>query len=75
MNCSVDFKMPDFGQPLRQTKILFLEILKVCLRLKFSSSLTLAKLGHFETDSLCLPQTVRRRFLVQPSCDCSTGDL
>jgi len=43
--------MPSFAQSLRQAQILILEILQVFLWLKFSPSLTLDKIEHFETGS------------------------
>ena len=43
--------MPQFDQSLCQAKILILEIRNVFLRLKFTPSLTLNKLGRFETGS------------------------
>jgi hypothetical protein len=47
-----NFKTPPFAQYLRQTQILILEILNVFLWLKFSPSLTLNKIEHFETASI-----------------------
>jgi hypothetical protein len=43
--------MSPFAQSLRQAQILILEILNVFLWLKFSPSLTLNKIEHFETVS------------------------
>jgi hypothetical protein len=40
-------KTPPFAQFLRQSQILILKILNVFLRLKFSPSLALNKIGHF----------------------------
>ena len=45
------FKTPPFSQSLHQAQILILEILNVCLWLKFAPSLTLDKIEHFETAS------------------------
>jgi hypothetical protein len=45
------FKTPPFAQSRRQAQILILEILRVFLWLKFSPSLTLDKIEHFETGS------------------------
>ena len=46
--------MPPFAQYLRQAQILILEILNVFLWLKFSPSLILNKIEHFETASCVL---------------------
>ncbi len=46
-----NFKTSPFVQYLRQAKILILEILHVFLWLKFSPSLILNKIEHFETAS------------------------
>ncbi len=43
-----------FCQSLRQIKILILEILNVCLRLKFLFSLTLTKNPHFRSGTILL---------------------
>jgi len=45
-------KTPPFAQFLRQTQILILEILDVCLWLKFLSSLALNKIEHFSKVSV-----------------------
>ena len=45
------FKTSLFSQSLRHEKILILEILLICLRLKFVHSLTLGKIEHFEAES------------------------
>jgi hypothetical protein len=42
------WKTSPFAQSLRQTQILILEILNVCLWLKFSSSLILDKIERFQ---------------------------
>ncbi len=47
-----NFKTSPFAQYLRQAQILILEILYVFLWLKFSPSLILNKIEHFETASL-----------------------
>ncbi len=47
-----NFKTSPFAQYLRQAQILILEILNVFLWLKFSPSLTLNKIEHFETASI-----------------------
>ena len=49
-NCT-HFKTSPFAQYLRQAKILILEILNVFLWFKFSPSLILNKIEHFETAS------------------------
>ena len=49
-----NFKTSPFAQYLRQAQILILEILNVFLWLKFSPSLILNKIEHFETASLVL---------------------
>jgi len=46
------WKTPSFVQSLCQTQILILEILNVCLWLKFSSSLTLSKIEPFSKASI-----------------------
>jgi len=46
-----NFKTSPFAQYLRQAQILILEILNVFLWLKFSPSLILNKIEHFETVS------------------------
>jgi len=49
-----NFKTSPFAQYLRQAQILILEILNVFLWLKFSPSLILIKIEHFETASITL---------------------
>ena len=46
-----NFKTSPFAQSLRQAQILILEIFNIFLWLKFSPSLTLDKIEHFETAS------------------------
>jgi hypothetical protein len=46
------FKTSPFAQSLRQAQILILEILNVCLWLKFSPALVLNKIEHFLKVSL-----------------------
>jgi len=51
VNYRASFKTSPFAQYLRQAQILILEILHVFLWLKFSPSLILNKIEHFETAS------------------------
>jgi len=51
-NTRANFKTSPFAQYLRQAQILILEILNVFLWLKFSPSLILNEIEHFETASL-----------------------
>ena len=48
------YKTFPFAQFLRQAQILILEIFNIFLRLKFLSSLTLTKIGHFSRASIRL---------------------
>ena len=57
-------KTPPFAQLLRQAQILILEIFNIFLRLKFSPSLYLNKIGHFSKVSNNNERPVLHRSLV-----------